>query len=335
MEAGICEVSVDQQRVTCLMALSVITRVRVRRKVCLSQQENRAVKKARDVIFTFIDLSGSLQAKKESELFNSCKTRIFLTPKSFGQKIRCPNRPRSPCFKQQMKKAFCIIFFSILSTVALCHLENAVFPPQFDENENQDSWPRFEGDDSEINESFNPADPAETREASIAVVPTTRKTVALPPTGLSPEGIMFENQNPSNVQTFQVPGVGMPIDQSQQVPFIFINNVAAESPRAAAVPGVAEAVYGGTSTPEQISQCEQLSCYGISSSFSMRNIAVNALCVSTLGASYRYSPRKKLCEPSNLVAAEEEAANAQQARLVIQPSTPQEAYEQALMGEGM
>ncbi|KAL8437635.1 hypothetical protein ACSSS7_000792 [Eimeria intestinalis] len=251
---------------------------------------------------------------------DSCERGVFSTIQKSSQKIKCSMKPCFACFEQEMKRFFCIIPFSILSTVVLCRFGNAAFSSQFDEIEDQNSWPRFEGDDTEINESFSPTDPAEASEASIAVLPTRRKTVALPPVGVPPEGIMFENQSPSNVQTFQVPGVGLPIAQSQQVPFIFINNVAAESPKAAAVPGVAEAVYGGSA---------------VSSSLDICGNAVNALCVSTLGAAYSYSPRKKLCEPSNLVAAEEEAANAEQARLVVQPETPQEAYEQALMGEGM
>ncbi|XP_026193006.1 uncharacterized protein LOC34622942 [Cyclospora cayetanensis] len=79
-------------------------------------------------------------------------------------------------------------------------------------------------------------------QASVSVIPSTHRVVALPPANVPPEGVMFENKAPSNIQTFQVPGVGLPIEESQQVPFIFINNVASETPKAASLPGVAEAV---------------------------------------------------------------------------------------------
>lgn len=54
-------------------------------------------------------------------------------------------------------------------------------------------------------------------QTNVSVIPTSHTAVTLPPAAVPPEGIMFENKSPENVQTFQVPGVGMPIDQSQQV----------------------------------------------------------------------------------------------------------------------
>ncbi|OEH79312.1 hypothetical protein cyc_06872 [Cyclospora cayetanensis] len=86
-------------------------------------------------------------------------------------------------------------------------------------------------------------------QASVSVIPSTHRVVALPPANVPPEGVMFENKAPSNIQTFQVPGVGLPIEESQQ--------------------------------------------------------------------------------------AETEEAIAEEARKITTPQTPQEMYEQALMGEGM
>ncbi|KAL8433196.1 hypothetical protein Efla_004743 [Eimeria flavescens] len=212
-----------------------------------------------------------------------------------------------------------LLLFSARSTLSQ-------FPADVPEYEEQDSGRGQENDSSGYDEGVDPAESLEANRPSVSVLPTTREAVALPPLGMPSKGVMFENESPANVQTFQVPGVGMPVDQSQQVPFIFINNVAADSSKARAMPGVAEAVSGGSTA--EVEECSMRICW-------TRDAAVDALCVSTLGAPYRYSPRKKLCEPSNLIAAEEEAANAEEARLIAQPATPQEAYEEALMGEAM
>lgn len=54
-------------------------------------------------------------------------------------------------------------------------------------------------------------------EASVSAFPAAQNAVQLPPSAVSPEGVLFENKSEENVQTFKVPGVGLPIEESDQV----------------------------------------------------------------------------------------------------------------------
>lgn len=106
---------------------------------------------------------------------------------------------------------FLPLFISTITLFSVCQSDSEL-EQQYPESEAEE-----EGYSPE-NEDLSSLEPTENNaETNVSVFPTTRNTVQLPPAPIPPEGVLFENKSPNNVQAFKVPGVGLPIEESEQV----------------------------------------------------------------------------------------------------------------------
>nr|PIM04017.1 hypothetical protein TGCOUG_225953 [Toxoplasma gondii COUG] len=120
-------------------------------------------------------------------------------------------------------------------------------------------------------EHHDPASPWLHR-TSVSVQPAAAPVSSFLPPNVPPSGVILAN-GPGNVQSYQVPGVGMTLGAGKKIPFILINNVAASVSQEAA----------------QIPSSEQAE--------------MTRLCVNTMGPGFVYSPARHLCEPAAAAAA--------------------------------
>ncbi|PFH35173.1 hypothetical protein BESB_060600 [Besnoitia besnoiti] len=113
------------------------------------------------------------------------------------------------------------------------------------------------------------SEPAAGAMAPVSVHPASVPAMAFLPAKGPPSGIILANGS-GNIQSYQVPGVGMTLGAGKKIPFILINNVAASAAQEA----------GEIPTSEQTE--------------------MNRLCANTMGPGFVYSPGKFAPEPFNL-----------------------------------